>query len=401
MKASVVIGSAYGDEGKGLFTDYLSSQFEKSLVVRFNGGGQAGHTVTTPCGKRHVFGHFASNSLQNKATSYLSKHFVFNPMVYLKEKSQLNQLNQIPNVVAHPEGYVTTHFDMIINQLLETKRNKDRHGSCGLGFGETIERCEKEKFSLKMQDLLDSKKLEKQLINIRENYFTIRIKDLGLCEYLKDKNLDMICYSDDFLKTYIHDIETIMQEVTLSHELPWEENIVFEGAQGLLLDQDLGHFPHVTRSNTGLKNVIEIIKNTTIKELDVIYATRCYTTRHGAGPLSNALEQKPYEKIHDPTNIPNEYQGTMRFAYLDLSLLEDTIKRDQEKAGIPHDIKVNTHIGVSCLDQTEEVSFYDSNTLYTLNKVDFLNHVSKKFNCNIFYSQGPTRSTVSKNFRKE
>lgn len=401
MKASVVIGSAYGDEGKGLFTDYLSSQYEKSLVVRFNGGGQAGHTVTTPCGKRHVFGHFTSNSLQEQATAYLSKHFVFNPMVYLKEKAQLLELNKIPQVFVHPESYVTTPFDMIINQLLETKRNQDRHGSCGLGFGETIERCEKEKFTLKMQNLLNLDNLEKQLINIRENYFSIRIKDLGLTTYLKEKNLDSICYSNDFLKAYMNDIETIMKEVTLSEVIPWEKNIVFEGAQGLLLDQDLGYFPHVTRSNTGLKNVIDIIKNTAIKELDVIYATRCYTTRHGAGPLSNALEQKPYEKIHDPTNIPNEYQGTMRFAYLDLSLLEDTIKRDQEKAQIPNNLKVNTYIGVSCLDQTETVAFYENKKLYTLNKDDFLNHMVKKFNCNVFYSQGPTRSTVSKIFRKE
>ena len=84
MKISVVIGANYGDEGKGLATDYLASQGTKSLVVRFNGGAQAGHTVVTPDGCRHVFHHFGSGVFA-EADTFLSKFFIVNPILFRTE----------------------------------------------------------------------------------------------------------------------------------------------------------------------------------------------------------------------------------------------------------------------------------------------------------------------------
>ena len=75
MKAYAVIGANYGDEGKGLITDYLCRQVENPLVIRFNGGAQAGHTVTTPEGIRHIFSHFGSGTLAG--ASYLSFEILY------------------------------------------------------------------------------------------------------------------------------------------------------------------------------------------------------------------------------------------------------------------------------------------------------------------------------------
>ena len=80
----VVIGSNWGDEGKGLFTDYFSSQHKDGIVVRFNGGSQASHTVTTSDGNRHAFSHFCSGTLSG-LPSYLSSFFIANPILFRKE----------------------------------------------------------------------------------------------------------------------------------------------------------------------------------------------------------------------------------------------------------------------------------------------------------------------------
>ena len=84
--AFAVIGANFGDEGKGLMTDYFCSQNKKSLNIRFNGGAQAGHTVVTPDGKRHVFSHIGSGTFSG-ADTYLSEFFTLNPIMFMKEHS--------------------------------------------------------------------------------------------------------------------------------------------------------------------------------------------------------------------------------------------------------------------------------------------------------------------------
>lgn len=91
-KIKVVIGSGFGDEGKGLMTDYFCSSFprdESVLNVRFNGGAQAGHTVVTPYGLRHVFGHFGAGSFLPNVVTYLSSEFLVNPILFRKEYGKL------------------------------------------------------------------------------------------------------------------------------------------------------------------------------------------------------------------------------------------------------------------------------------------------------------------------
>jgi adenylosuccinate synthase len=125
--------------------------------------------------------------------------------------------------------------------------------------------------------------------------------------------------------------------------------VIFEGAQGLLLDQDRGFFPHVTRSNTGLRNVVVLAEEAGIGALDVTYATRAYMTRHGAGPLPGELPDQPYAGIRDETNRPHRWQGSLRFALLDLDLLAGAVRADLADA--PAGLRVSHRLMVSCLDQ--------------------------------------------------
>lgn len=385
MKAKVVIGSAYGDEGKGVFTDYLSSQQKDSCVIRFNGGAQAGHTVLTPDGKRHVFGHFASNSFLPNSKTILSQFFVVNPLLFFKEKFNLNNMGINPEVFVHENAYITTPFEMIINQWLENSRGDSRHGSCGVGFGETIQREEIDNIQFRIKDLNNVSTI---ILKIKDR-FVNRVKELNLESFL---NENQFVLNNQFINKFIIDCERFSSEINIYNKLPESENLIFEGAQGLLLDQNFGVFPHVTRSNTGLKNVIEIAEENNIDELSVLYATRCYTTRHGAGPLKNALNEKPYIKIVDQTNIPNEYQGTLRFAYLDLDVLENTINRDRNS--IKTEIKIECKLGVSCLDQTEIVKFWDKNKLKYIENKELTQYLKERYNKEVIGSWKGSRDYI-------
>lgn len=398
MKADVIIGAGYGDEGKGYFTDYIASQKRKSVVIRFNGGAQAGHTVITPDNKKHVFGHFTSNLLLDNASAYLSKYFQINPIVYLKELKQLHELQIYPEIACHSECYVSTPFDMLINQWLESSRGDLRHGSCGLGIGETIHRSEIEKLPLLIKETNNENELKNKLLEIRELFFK-RIKQLNL-EVFMEKFV--FVKEDQFIDKFIFDIQEMKKTLkigvdNISNDFFVDKSIVFEGAQGLMLDQHMGDFPYVTRSNTGLKNVVDFSIENKIKELNVIYATRCYKTRHGAGPLKWEMKDKPYENISDPTNIPNEYQGTMRFAYLDLDVLKETIIKDinsVSKKANEHNIKIDYNIGLTWLNITEKHYFYHKNQLFSKNKNDFVEYIKDCFNCKVVESHGKTRNHV-------
>lgn len=113
--ATVVIGANWGDEAKGKMVDYFASLASgPTVVVRHNGGAQAGHTVLTPDDKRHVFSHFGSGTLAGAAT-YLARHFVCNPLVFWKESRELIALGAAPVMAADPRCFVTTPYDMLIN----------------------------------------------------------------------------------------------------------------------------------------------------------------------------------------------------------------------------------------------------------------------------------------------
>jgi len=142
--------------------------------------------------------------------------------------------------------------------------------------------------------------------------------------------------------------------------------LVFEGAQGLLLDQERGAFPYVTRSHTGIRNALDVAAEAGVDTLDVTYVTRAYLTRHGAGPLANELPGPPYPGIEDRTNIPNEFQGTLRFAHLDLDLLVQTIRTDFADALLYPDIAASLHLAVTCLGQVgAALSYVEDGTLRT------------------------------------
>jgi adenylosuccinate synthase len=331
MRATVVIGAGFGDEGKGRMVDHVTTA--NSTVVRYCSGANAGHTVVRD-GKRHVFHHFGSGSLKGAAT-YLSKFFIHNPILYLQELQCLNDIGVYPEVAVDRDGLVTVPSDMMLNQMVEMQRSTSRHGSCGVGINETIKRSEAG-YSLLVSDLQRPDLLD-QLQAIRTEWVPARLAQLGIEPSEEwQQRLD----SSGILDAYLDRCAAYCRHVSMQ-PLPTHSDLVFEGAQGLLLDEDHEWFPYVTHAHTGLHNVVTLLGN---QELEVIYVTRAYATRHGPGPFPREVAGLRYI---DTTNVPNDWQGTLRFGHLDLDLLIKSVRHDLTHAIGP----VRLSAALTCLDQ--------------------------------------------------
>ncbi len=396
--AVVIIGAGFGDEGKGLLTDFHAARFGPDCIVaRFNGGAQAGHTVVLPDGRRHVHSHFGSGTLAG-AQTFLSSYFVGNPLLFRGEKIELEKLGiAAPVVFADGRGLVTTPYDMLINQWAEISRGSGKHGSCGVGFGETVERSLDERFAIRVADLSDAGRLQAILDDIRRNWTPARLAKLNVPRLSQEqKNLLAADWLRDEFLAAAAEFDASIQ-IANPDILASAAGIVFEGAQGLLLDEDYGWFPNVTRSPTGLKNAVELAAEAGIRGLDCVYVTRAYATRHGAGHLPHELPAKPFAKIEDLTNLPNPRQDNLRFGWLDLDLLGSTIAADFERFAASAPIQIARRLAVTCLDQLDaRVSFVSGGLLCDSSVDEFVRCAAQAAGVSrVCVSRGPTRETIT------
>lgn len=344
--ATAVIGANFGDEGKGLLTDFLASQApSRTLVVRANGGAQAGHTVVAPGGRRHVFGHVGSGALCG-APTLLSRFFVSNPLLLDKEWPALADL--APRLLVDARSPVTTPFDMLVNQLAERARGTNRHGSCGVGFNETLERGLRPEYRLTVGDLRNQDLVRARLEAIQRTYLPARLSSLGILPEAHERELLEGSRLLGAFRESVQRFRSRVETVDDTEALAGFAHVVFEGAQGLLLDEDHPWFPHVTRSKTGLKNIVTLVREAGLERLHAVYATRWYLTRHGAGPFPTEVAGRPSPAIVDRTNLPNDWQGTLRFGLLDPDHLRETVR-----AGLVHasGLELEVSLGLTCLDQ--------------------------------------------------
>jgi adenylosuccinate synthase len=394
-RVSVVIGAGYGDEGKGLVTDYLSDH--DTLVVRHNGGYQAGHTVVTPEGQRHVFKHFGSGTLRG-ARTYLSRYFVANPMFYVTECEELQALGYNPNVYLDENCVIATPYDLMLNHGAEKARGKKKHGSCGMGINEAVQRHEcSPGFKITAKDLTKGRyELQMKLDWILDKYILSRAEELGIpsdgLPYLKDARVRARFLEEcDQMMEHVVDVKPALSG--------WAGPVVFEGAQGLMLDQGHKNYPHVTRSRTGLYNAVELVHYASMEGMaDIYYVTRCYATRHGAGPLPHELPSKPYSGIEDRTNVENGFQDALRFGHIDVDELTSAICRDIANCSLKLS-RLRVHLVVTCVDQLDpgmDVTYYYRGEKCTSFIKTFYDLVANLVGAeSVLLSRGPTRETLA------
>lgn len=331
-KAQIVIGLGFGDEGKGITTDFLAEQNPNSIVIRFSGGQQAAHTVMIK-DKKHVHASFCSGALRG-LPSYFSEHCTISPIFLLNERNELKIKGGNIELNIHPLAKITTPFDVCQNR--KNIKNLE-HGTCGKGIGATMKRHETP-YKLFAIDLIAPRQmLMKKLKGIAYYYGIFN-------EHQLEQTLD------DFMDV----IDNIDWKISDYSYLNSFDNLIFEGSQGILLDMDHGIFPNVTYANTTSKNAIEICKILNIDDIETFYVTRSYATRHGSGWMSNEKEIE-LKNNKEETCVYNEYQKDFRTADLDYDLLNYALKLDAA-----YSPRAKRNLVVTCLDQLDQSFLFEN-----------------------------------------
>ncbi len=315
----IIVGSNYGDEGKGLATDYFCNPSEKWLGVLTNGTSQRAHTVDTIDGKHHVFSHFSSGTFQG-ADTYISEYFAINPITFVNEYLTLqNKFGITPKVYIHPDCKIITPFDILAN--LTEREQSGLHNTCGNGFWKTLERYNDDYGMGRALYFSKNSASWMRYLNNIEEYYKYKLNNIDL-DY-------------QGIKThFINDLQFVFDHSFIINNkiLELYQNIIFENGQGLLIGEQnpLANWDFCTPSNTGLSYAYNIIeKNFIDADVETCYISRTYLTRHGDGGLFDECVVEDINKsIVDYTNIPNACQGHLRFGHFDDKQLINRIWKD-------------------------------------------------------------------------
>jgi adenylosuccinate synthase len=298
MANIVIVGAQWGDEGKGKIVDLLTQYAD--TVVRFQGGNNAGHTIVLK-GEKFVFHLMPSGILYENKKCIIGNGVVLDPAVLIEEIAEVKRKGYFKDdsqLMISEE----THLILPYHRKIDVARERIfKIGTTGRGIGPAYEdkvaRC-----GIRAVDLIDEKVFRKKL---EENLIQ---KNIYLVQVLKEKSFEFSEIFDEYL-LYKKELEKYVKDtlLVLHEDIRRGENILFEGAQGALLDVDHGTYPYVTASNTVAGNACagSGIGPTMIHS--VIGVAKAYTTRVGEGPFPTELRDQLGEKIRE---MGGEYGAT-------------------------------------------------------------------------------------------
>jgi adenylosuccinate synthase len=310
-RATIVVGLGYGDEGKGTMVDYLCRQVESPTVVRFNGGGQAAHNVVLPDGTHHCFSLFGSGTLAG-ARTHLSRFVLVNPLAMANEAIAIRKKTGIdPTAITtiDPRCPVVTPWHVEANRWRERKRF-EKHGSCGVGIGEVMMDVEKANH-ISMGELADG------------DYYW-QLKRLQERKFKEFPEMEKHCPSiEEVMDAYDCIIPRLIQK--MSYEI-LGGNLVFEGAQGVLIDEKYGHAPYHTWSNCTFDNAVQVLREIYWSgDVERVGVLRSFATRHGPGPFPTECKELEWA-VEDDHNKYNEWQGNFRVGRFDFAAVKYAIE---------------------------------------------------------------------------
>jgi adenylosuccinate synthase len=318
MQAIITVGLGFGDEGKGAAVDHLTRETAADLVVRYSGGGQAGHNVVLADGRRHAFAQFGAGTFAG-ARTWLGPRMIISPATMVPEADHLRSLgvaDPFGLLSVHPDCLVSTAYHVAMNRLRELARGDGRHGSCGLGIGETRNYWFKHgPDAITAGDLNERQTLIQKLTLLRERML-LEMQELPRL----DRQWSALMHQT-WPAAEADVLRRSAAELQLAREMPACHTVIFEGAQGVLLDEWHGFHPYTTWSTVTPLHAWELIADCGIRDVTVLGLTRAYATRHGAGPFPT-FSPEMTAAMADPGNPDNAWQGTIRSGPLDLVLLD-------------------------------------------------------------------------------
>ena len=291
MANVIVIGAQWGDEGKGKITDLLSKSAD--IVVRYQGGVNAGHTIVVQ-GQTFKLHLIPSGILYPETECIIGCGTVIDPQVLIAELDQLESFNiSTRNLLISETAHVTMPYHRMIDQAAEERRGSHKIGTTGRGIGPTYA-DKSERTGIRILDLMDASGLRKQL-QWAINYKNVILEKLYNLPPL-DSEAVISQYMEYADRLRPHVVDTSLK---IYDAIQRRRNILFEGAQGTLLDLDHGTYPYVTSSNpvAGGACVGTGVGPTTIDR--VIGVAKAYTTRVGEGPFPTELDGNVGESLCD------------------------------------------------------------------------------------------------------
>jgi adenylosuccinate synthase len=320
MKAYIVVGLSNGDEGKGSMTDFLVRRHGARLVVRYNGACQAAHNVVLPDGTHHTFAQFGSGTFAG-ARTHLAKTMLIEPYAMINEAEVLRpkiKANPFELLTVDPLCPVITPYHWALNRIREILRGKGRHGSCGFGVGELRAMQDAGEPVLCAYRLWD-RRLMLPVLQALQQILTDKVERLiaigkpppEIDKYLAAMREDPKAIADRYHDWTLFGV-TMQDEDGLRAQLQ-KGPTVFEGAQGVLLDENHGFAPYNTWTDTTARHATAICKDAGL-DYTTIGVTRTHATRHGPGPFPTEQADLKFEDH----NCEGEWQGKFRFGYFDL-----------------------------------------------------------------------------------
>ncbi|OGN04333.1 MAG: hypothetical protein A3B99_04510 [Candidatus Yanofskybacteria bacterium RIFCSPHIGHO2_02_FULL_44_12b] len=329
QRAFIIAGLGFGDETKGSITDFLTGKYEAHTIIRYNGGAQAAHNVVLEDGRHHTFAQFGSGTFHRWARTHLSQFMVVNPYTMIAEEKALRSLgvrDAFDRTTIDRRAVVVTPYHRIANRLLELSRGSGRYGSCGMGIGQAIQDYKDFGENILLvgdlfypdrvrQKLQFIKSVKQALVGgIMDKLPGTEIVRENL-DYLNDAPLINACV--EFYGQFSRSVRIVNEEY-IKKILNQAGTVIFEGAQGVLLDPKYGFRPYVTKTNTTFVNALEILEegeySGQVKKLGVL---RGYATRHGCGPFTteDAELTRLLPELH---NAHGQWQGAFRIGYFDV-----------------------------------------------------------------------------------
>ena len=319
MQSVAIIGAQWGDEGKGKITDYLSQKCD--LVVRYQGGHNAGHTIIVD-GIKTVLHLIPSGILHPHCTSLIGHGVVFDPEDFKKEYDEVGRTCSITpqNLKISYNCSVITPYNKLLDALRENQ-GPVKIGTTGKGIGPSYEDKVSRK-GLKLRDLLDKEVL---FLKLKENLIEkeVLFKHLYNAQYPSiEEVVESLYRAGQFVKPFLADTFGLIDQAIKD-----DKKILFEGAQGILLDIDYGSYPFVTSSNTSIGGIYTGAGLPGNHIGEVIGIAKAYTTRVGTGPFPTELLNGTGEKLQ---KLGDEFGATTgrkrRCGWIDLPLLKYTAK---------------------------------------------------------------------------
>ncbi|WP_299734281.1 adenylosuccinate synthase [uncultured Endozoicomonas sp.] len=299
-KTVVVLGTQWGDEGKGKIVDLLTEQAE--AVVRFQGGHNAGHTLVIN-GEKTVLHLIPSGILRDGVVCYIGNGVVLSPEALLKEMRQLEETG-VPvreRLKLSPSCPLILPYHIALDQARELARGEAKIGTTGRGIGPAYE-DKVARRGLRVADLLHPERFAKKLKEVMEYH------NFSLVNYYKVEAVDYQKVLDDTLemaKELIPMVDRVADSLHAHHDRG--DHILFEGAQGSLLDIDHGTYPFVTSSNTTAGGASTGSGFGPLYLDYVLGITKAYTTRVGSGPFPTELDDENGRHL---AKVGNEFGAT-------------------------------------------------------------------------------------------